>query len=180
MNIVLLTHERELTRPTNTGQLALAHFPQYCKQLVWSRINPDKGLQQACQTGEALLLFPAIDKPAISNVDSDLALISADDIAQGDAKTGTQKSIIILDATWQEARKMVRQSPYLQQANRLELQATQDSTYQLRRNQVQGGLCTLECVQLLFSQAGLFAQAAQLGDAFAEFNRRGQSINPID
>lgn len=180
MNIVLLTHERELTRPTNTGQLALAHFPQYCTQLVWSRVNPDKSLQQACQTGQALLLFPATDKPATSNIDSSPALIGADDTVLGDAKTVTQKSIIILDATWQEARKMVRQSPYLQQANRLELQATQDSTYQLRRNQVEGGLCTLECVQLLFSQAGLSAQAAQLNAAFAEFNRRGLSVVPID
>ena len=177
MKIVLLTHERELSRPTNTGCLALTHFPEHCQQVIWSRVNPDPALQQACETGQALLMFPAKDE---SNNDTEVlgAGVMAtkptwktySELDQIEAVAN--KQIIILDATWQEARKMMRQSPYLQQADRLALSVVGDSSYQLRRNQLEGGLCTIECVQLLFRQASMLKQAELLEVAFTQFNQR--------
>lgn len=63
-------------------------------------------------------------------------------------------SLVILDATWQEAGKMYRQSPYLQSLARVELQTEQDSAFRLRRNQRQGGLCTLECIAAVWQDLG--------------------------
>lgn len=63
-------------------------------------------------------------------------------------------SLVILDATWQEAGKMYRQSPYLQSLARVELQAEQGSAFRLRRNQRQGGLCTLECIAAVWQNLG--------------------------
>lgn len=63
-------------------------------------------------------------------------------------------SLVILDATWQEAGKMYRQSPYLQSLARVELQAEQGSAFRLRRNQRQGGLCTLECIAAVWQDLG--------------------------
>lgn len=175
MKIVLLTHERELSRPTNTGRLALANFPEHCKQVTWSRVNPDSALKQSCETGQALLMFPAKDE---TNNDTEEVVTatkptwtSYSGLEQIEA--AEQKQIIILDATWQEARKMMRQSPYLQQADRLALSSAGDSSYQLRRNQLEGGLCTIECVQLLFRQAGMLKQAEQLEVAYTLLNQRG-------
>ncbi|QYJ99952.1 tRNA-uridine aminocarboxypropyltransferase [Shewanella psychrotolerans] len=177
MQIVLLTHERELQRPTNTGCLALTHFPEHCQQVVWSRVHPDGALLQACETGQALLMFPAKDEAnndAVQLAEAVMAIkptwTSYSGLDQIEAVA--QKQIIILDATWQEARKMMRQSPYLQQADRLALSGAGDSSYQLRRNQLEGGLCTIECVQLLFRQAGMLKQAEQLEVVFTQFNQR--------
>ncbi len=165
MEIVLLTHERELDRLTNSGQLALAAFPQYCRRVTWSRTQPDLQLQQACETQQALLLFPETEglfpeteEQAISH--------------QGDELILSQQQIIILDATWQEARKMVRQSPYLQQVQRFTLCGQQSSQYQLRRNQLTDGLCTVECVQAIFLQLNMQAEAEQLQQDFELFNQR--------
>jgi len=48
---------------------------------------------------------------------------------------------VILDATWQEARKMLRQSSYLKTAARISLPPLMlGSTFILRRNQQEGGL----------------------------------------
>lgn len=86
------------------------------------------------------------------------------DAAQEAAQKTTQKaalklgkplnSLVILDATWQEAGKMYRQSPYLQSLARVELQTEQDSAFRLRRNQRQGGLCTLECIAAVWQDLG--------------------------
>ncbi len=74
---------------------------------------------------------------------------------KADLKLGKPlNSLVILDATWQEAGKMYRQSPYLQSLARVELQAEQDSAFRLRRNQRQGGLCTLECIAAVWQDLG--------------------------
>lgn len=66
MQIILLTHERELTRKTNTGQLALAAFPEEVKSIVWSRTAPDNDLVAMLASQQAKLLFPASDtEPAV-------------------------------------------------------------------------------------------------------------------
>ncbi len=49
---------------------------------------------------------------------------------------------------------MYRQSPYLQSLARVELQAEQGSAFRLRRNQRQGGLCTLECIAAVWQDLG--------------------------
>lgn len=49
---------------------------------------------------------------------------------------------------------MYRQSPYLQSLARVELQTEQDSAFRLRRNQRQGGLCTLECIAAVWQDLG--------------------------
>ncbi len=74
---------------------------------------------------------------------------------KADLKLGKPlNSLVILDATWQEADKMYRQSPYLQSLARVELQTEQDSAFRLRRNQRHGGLCTLECIAAVWQNLG--------------------------
>ena len=160
MKFVLLTHEREYDRPSNTGQLALAAFPELCRRVRWSRIAPDEALKQACESGDALLLFPK--EPNLDQADN----------GQNQAnQCGTQGvgQVIILDATWQEARKMVRQTPYLQAARRLTLEECKPSRYRLRRNQLSEGLCTIECIISLMNRFGMSQAAQQLDEAFDAF-----------
>ncbi|WP_081248454.1 tRNA-uridine aminocarboxypropyltransferase [Shewanella baltica] len=186
MQIILLTHERELSRKTNTGQLALAAFPEEVKSIVWSRTAPDNDLVAMLASQQAKLLFPASDtEPAVpidqNALDTDLAestLSNAQALlapAQSTliAAQRMPNQVVILDATWQEARKMLRQSPYLKTAARVSLPPLMpESAFILRRNQQEGGLCTAECIIALWRQCGRAEQATLLASLFTELNSR--------
>lgn len=68
---------------------------------------------------------------------------------------------IVLDATWQEARKMERKSPWLADV-RVHLTTDHVSAYRLRRNQQPGNLCTLEVGLMLLRHFNAEASAEAL------------------
>ncbi|MBO2616133.1 DTW domain-containing protein [Shewanella algae] len=179
MKIILLTHERELNRASNTATLALNAYPTLCKRVLWARKAPDAWLMEHLSLGRTALLYPqteestseeSISRAQAVNESQNLSQSPNQSPAQGAtllqdaAQEAAQKaalklgkplnSLVILDATWQEAGKMYRQSPYLQSLARVELQAEQGSAFRLRRNQRQGGLCTLECIAAVWQDLG--------------------------
>ncbi|MDT3280787.1 tRNA-uridine aminocarboxypropyltransferase [Shewanella sp. SP2S1-2] len=186
MQIILLTHERELSRKTNTGQLALAAFPEEVKSIVWSRTAPDNDLVAMLASQQAKLLFPASDtEPAVPIDQNALDTVLAEPVLSNaqmllapahSSLITTQRmpsQVVILDATWQEARKMLRQSPYLKTAARVSLPPLMpESAFILRRNQQEGGLCTAECIIALWRQCGRAEQATLLASLFTELNSR--------
>lgn len=151
MKITLLTHERELDRKTNTGTLALEHCGDLVERLIWARREPERALVGAIERGEAALVYPG----------------------EGAAPERLQDfpQVILIDATWQEARKIYNRSPYLKTAPRVAIQADSASSYRLRRNQPDGGLCTAECVIEILRRCGEDAAAERLESAFSQFNR---------
>ncbi|MBO2603440.1 DTW domain-containing protein [Shewanella algae] len=174
VKIILLTHERELNRANNTATLALNAYPTLCKRVLWARKAPDAWLMEHLSLGRTALLYPQIEentsRTQAVNESPNLSQSTNQSPAQGAtlpqdaAQEAAQKaalklgkplnSLVILDATWQEAGKMYRQSPYLQSLARVELQAEQGSAFRLRRNQRQGGLCTLECIAAVWQNLG--------------------------
>ncbi|GIU35276.1 DTW domain-containing protein [Shewanella schlegeliana] len=166
MQVILLTHEREASRPTNTGNIALQYFPQYCQRITWSRVAPSPELLAKLEDPETALLFPEdeTDDRSKENLSQTVQQSFC-----GEQLSSLPKTLVILDATWQEARKMLRQSPYLKTARWFSLAETPKSQFSLRRNQIEGGLCTLECIIELFKQANMLDEAAQLTEAFQEF-----------
>ncbi|QNH98949.1 DTW domain-containing protein [Shewanella algae] len=179
MKIILLTHERELNRASNTATLALNAYPTLCKRVLWARKAPDAWLMEHLSLGRTALLYPqteentseeSISRAQAANESPNLSQSPNQSPAQGAtlpqdaAQEAAQKaalklgkplnSLVILDATWLEAGKMYRQSPYLQSLARVELQAEQGSAFRLRRNQRQGGLCTLECIAAVWQDLG--------------------------
>ncbi|MCJ8269954.1 MAG: DTW domain-containing protein, partial [Psychrosphaera sp.] len=77
--------------------------------------------------------------------------------------------LIILDGTWQEARKIYNKSDYLKQAKWFSFEQSAASRYNLRRNQVAGGLCTAECAIEVLKLKGLDDSAEQLTGLFEDF-----------
>ncbi|WP_346837065.1 tRNA-uridine aminocarboxypropyltransferase [Microbulbifer sp. SAOS-129_SWC] len=151
MKITLLTHERELQRKTNTGALALQHCGGLVERVVWARREPDTDLVGALERGEAVLVYPAGDcEPA-----------PLQDFSR----------VILIDATWQEARKIYNRSPYLKAAPKAAIDPAAGSSYRLRRNQPQGGLCTAECVIEILRECGEEAAAERVQAAFEAFNQ---------
>ena len=160
--LVLLTHPTEFHKASNTGALlapALADFAEHqVLRLPWSRVAPDANLQE--MDGYALL-YPT----------AQAQLLDCDDPAVVPLPDHIH-SVILLDATWQLAHKMYRQSPYLQQMPSLLLQSNEPSVYALRRNQRQQGWCTAESVALLLKGLGYVDAAARVSAAFLAFNQR--------
>jgi DTW domain-containing protein YfiP len=74
---------------------------------------------------------------------------------------------ILLDGTWDEARKMFRKSPYLQNFPVLSLHPEQLSRYKLRRAQSEAHLCTAEVGAMCLAMAE-DTQAAEVLNAYFE------------
>ncbi|WP_413734158.1 hypothetical protein [Shewanella sp. BJSY2023SW005] len=62
MKIILLTHERELNRASNTATLALNAYPTLCKRVLWARKAPDAWLMEHLSLGRTALLYPQIEE----------------------------------------------------------------------------------------------------------------------
>ncbi len=152
MKIFLLTHERELLRPSNTGVLAQSVAPEIVERIIWARNKPDPALLDAIHSENTVLLYPADDADA--------------------APIESFENIILLDATWQEACKMFNRSPYLKNLPRAHIKPRQHSKYQLRRNQPEGGLCTAECVIEILRSRNHTNIAQRLEAEFAIFNSK--------
>lgn len=156
MKIFLLTHEREVERPSNTGRIALeaAAGSGLLQRVIWHRTSPDRNL------------LAEIAKPTTGVV------YPVSEIAGPAVELSQCEQFILLDATWQEARKMYNRSPYLHPVKRVALSVTGYSRYALRRNQRQGGLCTAECVIEILRGKGYMALAADIQARFDLFNTR--------
>ena len=97
--------------------------------------------------------------------------------------TNKRPLFILLDGTWDEARKMFRKSPYLQNLPVLSLHPTQLSRYTLRRTQAETHLCTAEvgamCLQLAMDSLAAQALNAYL-DVFTTHYVKAKHQQPVD
>tara|TARA_Y100001956_G_scaffold82613_1_gene104340 strand:- start:5752 stop:6258 length:507 start_codon:yes stop_codon:yes gene_type:complete len=151
-------HENELTRETNTGQWLLRSLPS-SSQHIWQRKSPCPELIALLQDDHYLpvLLFPSDES------------ISVNEVKQRSAQQGKTPLFIILDGTWQEAKKMLRKSPWLSGIPLAHITPSQASVYQLRRNQSEGHLCTLEVASEVVRELGEDAQANSLTHFLTHF-----------
>lgn len=158
LRLTLLMHENERHRATNTGRWLVEALPR-CDAYTWHRKSVDPQLLQHIRdpNTRSVVVYPTPDSVALSE------LIHTTGQAQA-------LHFIIIDATWQEAQKMIRKSPWLRELPFITL-PTQGmrSQYQLRRNQQAGHLCTLEVASVLLTEMGESAIAGQLTDFLTEF-----------
>ncbi|MCK6265733.1 DTW domain-containing protein [Vibrio sp. ZSDE26] len=161
IHIALLMHENELRRETNTGQWLLAALDQ-CSSHVWQRKSPTASLIELIKQPNVvpMLLFPSEQsisaEEAIANIQQKKAGL--------DKSSETIPVFIILDGTWQEAKKMANKIPWLDGCQHIHLSPDSRSHYQLRRNQADGHLCTLEVGAELLKKVGKEKEAAQLNE----------------
>lgn len=157
MQLILLTHSREIQKTSNTGQLISRVIPNVLT-IIWQRTEPDKELLKLISAGETALVFQQEKS------------ITADKIAQF-------KNYILIDSTWQEARKIYNRSSYLHDLPCIQFSMDKKSRYNLRRNQLDGGLCTAECAIELLGATGLSMQAGNLEKEFSAFISDKVTVN---
>lgn len=156
----LLMHDAEPLKPSNTGWL-IADVVQRTWAFGWSRTEIDPALQAllADPQWQPYVVFPSeyVQPPerAVHTVQptaSAMDLHSKNEVAC--AAAAKKPLFILLDATWPEARKMFRKSPYLDGFPVLGLQPEQISRYRLRRSKRDDHFCTSEVAALCLELTG--------------------------
>ena len=160
--VCLLMADIEPLKPSNTGWL-VADVVADTFAFGWTRTEVDPTLLALLADPQWLpyVVFPGefVDK---ARVVTDIA--PADSKANGVAR---RPLFVLLDATWPEARKMFRKSPFLGHLPVLSLHPEQLSRYKLRRSQREEHLCTSEVAAMCMELAGEH-HAAQTLDAYLD------------
>ncbi len=138
----------EPLKPSNTGWL-IADLVADTFAFGWARTETDPALLSllADPQWQPLVVFPGEFVPPQRVVHT---VVNADTPTQS-----TKRPLfILLDATWAEARKMFRKSPYLDHLPVLSLEPAQMSRYQLRRSNRDDHFCTSEVASMCLELAG--------------------------
>jgi len=170
--ICLLMHDVEPMKPSNTGWL-IADILDDTHAFMWSRVSVDEQLL-------ALLADPQWQPYLVFPGEFVEPLRVTEQVAPA---AGKRPLFILLDATWTEARKMFRKSPYLAQLPVLSLAPEQLSRYTLRRSKRDDHFCTAEVAALCLELAG-DEEAARVLDAyldvFSSHYLAAKFQNPVD
>ncbi len=158
-HFVLLFHAKEPGRQTNTGRLILSAFRE-SSAFIWDRILPPKDLLLLINQEDVQpwLVFPHSEETA-----------QPSEFSYSEA--GRKPLFIIIDATWQQAAKIVRKSPWLTCLPRLDLKFAEQSRYELRKNQKASRVCTAETATQILRLVNQDQEADRFDLYFQRFMR---------
>ena len=150
--VCLLMADIEPLKPTNTGWLVADVVPDTFA-FAWARTETDPALLAllADPQWQPVVVFPG-EYAAPGRVVHEVPMTP-----------DRRPLFILLDATWNEARKMFRKSPYLERFPVLSLRPEQVSRYVLRRSRRDDHFCTSEVAALCLALAGETRASALLG-----------------
>ena len=139
----LLMADIEPLKPSNTGWL-IADVVKDTFAFGWARTEVDPVLLSllADPQWQPFVVFPG-------------EFVAPERLVQSVQTQAARRPLfILLDATWPEARKMFRKSPYLNALPVLSLNPAQISQYQLRRARRDDHFCTSEVASLCLALVG--------------------------
>lgn len=162
---VLLMHDDEVLKPSNSGRL-IADLIGDTHAFIWSRTSVEPGLLQLLDDPRwyPLVVFPGHyacpPRPCLE--------------ALPPLAAGQRPLFILLDGSWREACKMFRKSPYLDRFAVLSITPEQSSRYQVRTASHDHQLATAEVAAQLLALAGEEDNARILDCWFDLFTYRYQ------
>ena len=173
--VCLIMFDIEPLKPSNTGWL-IADVVADTFAFGWSRTEVDPALLAllADEQWQPYVVFPG-EFVAPARV--------VTQVPTADAHNLKRPLFVLLDATWPEARKMFRKSPYLDRLPVLSLQSEQLSNYKLRRSQREEHFCTSEVAAMCLALAGeqLAAQTLEAYlDVFTHHYLQAKQQLPVD
>jgi DTW domain-containing protein YfiP len=163
--VCLIMAEHETLKPSNTGWL-IADVVPATSAFGWARTEVDPALLAllADPQWQPYVVFPG-EFVAAERVVTQLLPVEKNDTGLDQERK--RPLFILLDATWPEARKIFKKSPYLAQFPVLSLAPEQLSRYRLRRSRRDDHLCTSEVAALCLALAGE-TLAAQTLEAYLD------------
>lgn len=158
--VCLIMTSKEVFKPSNTGWL-IADVVRDNHAFIWSRTDVDEQLLALLNDPQwqPYLVFPGeyVEPSRVTHtVDFDHS---------------KRPLFILLDATWTEARKIFRKSPYFDRLPILSLLPDRLSRYRLRRSTRSEHLCTAEVAALCLELAGDSDAASALDAYFDVFSQ---------
>ena len=166
--VCLLMADIEPLKPSNTGWLIADVVPDTFA-FGWARTEVDPALLTllADPQWQPYVVFPG-EFVAPGRLVTTLQTAEAAVPRAGvEPARALRPLFILLDATWPEARKMFRKSPYLDRFPILSLAPEQISRYKLRRSRRDDHFCTSEVASLCLDLAGE-PHAAQVLQAYLD------------
>lgn len=163
LEVIVIMHHDEIFKPTNTGRLIGDIFPHNTAYFEWSRTAPEPELLAIIEdpNRQCVLLFP--------NPDANKNL-PAKSIANGsNIEEKKRLTLIVLDGTWRQAKKMSRSSSWLDGLPNLELNFQNQSEYGVRHAPKSGQLSTAEASAQALHMCGETLGAQLLSDYFLVF-----------
>ena len=155
---IILSSQKETVRASNTGRLLKLINPRATDIILWERKQPSADLLERLRHhANAYLVFPPESETGKSRAVSRVS--------------GPAPLFILLDGTWQEARKIARKSEYLDSLPLLAFPEDVSSGYTLREGQKSGSLCTIEAAMECLELSAEWACAQQLRQAFDLFQQ---------
>ena len=170
--ICLIMADIEPLKPSNTGWLVADVVPDTFA-FGWARTDVDPALLAllADPQWQPYLVFPG-------------EFVAGERVVRGvQPPAGRRPLFVLLDATWPEASKMFRKSPYLDHLPVLSLQSMQLSKYRLRRSQQADHFCTSEVAALCLALGSEPLAAQTLGaylDVFTAHYLLARQQLPVD
>ncbi len=170
--VCLLMADIEPLKPSNTGWLIADVVPETFA-FGWARTEVDPALLAllADPQWQPFVVFPG-------------EFVAPERVVTGvQPVPGKRPLFVLLDATWPEARKMFRKSPYLNHLPVLSLASEQISRYKLRRSRRDDHFCTSEVAALCMDLAGepLAAQTLEAYlDVFTHHYLQAKNQLPVD
>ena len=160
--VCLLMADIEPLKPSNTGWLIADVVPDTFA-FGWARTEVAPGLLAllAAPQWQPLVVFPG------EFTQAERVVTTVSTCAPGGPAPAKRPLLVLLDATWPEARKMFRKSPYLNHLPVLSLAPEQVSRYVLRRSRRGDHFCTAEVAALCLELTG-DSHAAQTLDAYLD------------
>lgn len=168
--VCLLMHDAEPLKPSNTGWL-VADVVADTHAFGWARTEADPALLALLSDPQRqpYVVFPGeFADPA--------RVVHA-------VEPGARPLFVLLDATWSEARKMFRKSPYLDRFPVLSLEGGEASRYRLRRSRRGGHFCTADVAAQCLDLAGEGVAADALQDWLDVYSERyllAKHQRPVD
>ena len=160
--VCLLMADIEPLKPSNTGWLIADVVPDTFA-FGWARTEVAPGLLAllADPQWQPLVVFPG------EFAEAGRVVTQSPVPAPASSASAKRPLFVLLDATWPEARKMFRKSPYLNHLPVLSLAPEQVSRYVLRRSKRGDHFCTAEVAALCLGLAG-DSQASLTLDAYLD------------
>jgi DTW domain-containing protein YfiP len=174
----LLMADIEPLKPSNTGWL-IADVVADTFAFGWARTSVDPALLTllADPQWQPYVVFPG------EFVAPERVVTTLLPAAALDGHPPNRPLFVLLDATWSEAGKMFRKSPYLNHLPVLSLHPEQLSTYRLRRSSRDDHFCTSEVGALCLALAGESHAAQVLAaylDVFTHHYLQAKNQQPLD
>ncbi|MDR2300070.1 MAG: DTW domain-containing protein [Comamonas sp.] len=180
--VCLLMHDAEPLKPSNTGWLIADVVPDTFA-FGWSRMEASGELLALLDDPkwQPFVVFPGEYADSAERVVHSLAQPGGAPTHRGG--DGRRPLFVLLDATWSQARKMFRKSPYLDRFPVLSLHPDQVSAYRLRRSNRDDHFCTSEVASLCLELSQDFTASQVLAawlDVFTHHYERARNQLPPD